>query len=263
MMKSHSNWILLFFSLFFLQQTEPGHASMQLDSVAFDLGSPAPSPYGASPNCQPVPAPSSSWGAASPYHASPDAQPAASPAPAPAPGGPSASQGPAADLFSGPGLGLSTIQSVLHSAPHDPALDRICGSTDYPDLCFPAIIPAVKGGKADLHVVVGSAIKAVMAQTELAVATATKLLRNAPPKMASALGDCKSSYGDAMDNLKQAMDALKSNDIGTVNTMLSAAITYSGDCTDGLEGQSSPLVDFNKKLRHMTSNCLAIAALMK
>ena len=77
------------------------------------------------------------------------------------------------------------------------------------------------------------AIKASIDRTNLTVAKATAIATSAAitPQVASIMGDCKDSYNDALDNYMSAMDA---RDVGTVNSMLSAAITDFSDCDDGL-----------------------------
>lgn len=100
-----------------------------------------------------------------------------------------------------------------------------------------------------------------MERTKLAVALAAKLA-SMPSPLASIYGDCKDSYNDAVENFESAKDALVTGDVGTMNSMLSAAITDFGDCDDGLLGQSSPLLDVDLALIHMTSNCLAIVSLI-
>ncbi|XP_057471954.1 uncharacterized protein LOC130760589 [Actinidia eriantha] len=109
------------------------------------------------------------------------------------------------------------------------------------------------------------AIKASIDRTNLAVAKATAIATSAAitPQMASIMGDCKDSYNDALDNYMSAMDALGARDVGTVNNMLSAAITDFSDYDDGVNGLESLVLEFDGTLTKMTSNCLAIASLMQ
>ncbi|THF96350.1 pectinesterase inhibitor 10-like [Camellia sinensis] len=164
---------------------------------------------------------------------------------------------------------MSFLSNMVKSVPllnqnSDPALKKICDSTDYPDVCLSAVVPKL-GGKNDLPSVIEMAIKAASEYTKVAVDTATKLASNPgiPPKMASIINDIRDSYSDALDNYNEAMEALQKHDVGTMNSMLSAAITDFSDCDDDLAGQSSPLLEFNGKLRKMTSNCLAIVSLIQ
>ncbi|KAL5541960.1 hypothetical protein UlMin_009670 [Ulmus minor] len=144
----------------------------------------------------------------------------------------------------------------------DPALKKLCANTDYPSLCLSSLSQFLKG-KLNPYSALESSIKASTVQAKTAMAAATKLAKN--PKTSkyaiAALKDCQDNYSDALDNLQAAMDALPSKDIGTANTMLSAVITDSETCEDSFEGDSL-MVDYNDKLRKMTSNCLAIASLI-
>ncbi|XP_057476848.1 pectinesterase inhibitor 10-like [Actinidia eriantha] len=164
---------------------------------------------------------------------------------------------------------VSASQAPSNSLPQipthaDPAIEKICKSTDYPDVCLAAVTPFLNG-KTDPESVLGMAIQASIDLTNIAVAKATTIATSAAitPQMASILGDCKDSYNDALDNYKSAMDALGASDVGTVNSMLSAAITDFSDCDDELNGLESPLLAFDGTLTKMTSNCLAIASLIQ
>lgn len=108
---------------------------------------------------------------------------------------------------------------------------------------------------------VGIAIKGATEHTKIAVSLAAKLAL-VPSPLASVYGDCKDSYDDALENFESAMNAHAVGDVGTMNSMLSAAITDFGDCDDGLSGKSSPLLDVGSALSQMTSNCLAIVSLI-
>jgi len=77
--------------------------------------------------------------------------------------------------------------------------------------------------------------------------------------------DCQELYDDAVVNLEDAVNAVKSSDIATVNTNLSAAMTDYSTCNDGFEesGEPNPLAYVADKLTKMVSNCLAISTLIK
>ncbi|CAL5346863.1 unnamed protein product [Camellia sinensis] len=146
----------------------------------------------------------------------------------------------------------------------NPVLSQICKSTDYVDLCISSIKPLIHG-KTDTVSVLEQAIKVAINNAKTAVAVATKIstIPNTPPDMKSIASDCKDSYEDALDNYQKALEALGIKDVGTMNSMLSAAITDSSDCDDRLSGNKSPLLDFDSKMKQMTSNCLAIVSLVK
>lgn len=109
------------------------------------------------------------------------------------------------------------------------------------------------------------AIRASSSQIRLTIAAADKLGHahaNNLPTVVSRLGHCKDSYRDALDNLQNAMDAIPDHDFGTINSMLSAAVTDFSDCDDAFEGMAQ-YSNHDGHLTKMVSNCLAIASLVK
>lgn len=144
-----------------------------------------------------------------------------------------------------------------------PGLKKICDSTDYPDVCLSTLGP-LAGPASDAASVLGVAIKAGSDFAKTAIATADTLATKpgTPPDEASSIKDCKDSYDDASYNFQNAADAFPKKDIGTMNTMLSAALTNVEDCKDALEGRDSPLNTISDTLRKMASNCLAIVDVM-
>ncbi|KAJ7980386.1 pectinesterase inhibitor-like [Quillaja saponaria] len=176
-------------------------------------------------------------------------------------------------LKQGPQNGdLFPTMTQLNSAPTptttNPDLKKICDTTDYPDICLNTISPLVPG-KTDALSVLHVAIKAAVEHVKLAQTAATKLSTltttadTRSSSSASGIKECKDTYNDALDNFQSAMDAIQRHDIGTINTMLSAAVTDFSQCEDAFQGLNSPLLDIDDKLHKMTSNCLAIASLMK
>lgn len=160
------------------------------------------------------------------------------------------------------------MEAVPQSIHADPTIKKICAATDYPELCISSITPlALLTGKTDLISIVELAIKAATEHTQVAVAVATKIATSPgiAPDTASIISDCKDSYEDAVDNYQLALEALSLRDVGTMNSVLSAAIMVFGDNDDFLAGKaSSPsLLEFNAKLIKMTSICLAIVDLNK
>ncbi|CAK9145652.1 unnamed protein product [Ilex paraguariensis] len=227
-MESHYYHTLFFISFFSLIIFNPSH------SIYGQHSSSEPSlPLDTPPNLQPV--------------SSPGPQPELSPTPTPTLA-PSSEHPPV---------------SVPPSTNIDPTIEKICASTDYPDLCLSTVTPLLKG-KNDIVSVLEVAIKASTNSTNLGLIMAKKLA-NMPgntPEMVSILNDCTNSYDTALYNFRNAMDAFPGRDIGTMNTMLSAVITNVGDCEDGLSGMDSPLSNCADKVIKMTSNCLAIISLI-
>ncbi|KAH7842750.1 hypothetical protein Vadar_008737 [Vaccinium darrowii] len=226
-MEPQNHQILLFLSLLFISTT----------AVSVPTAAPSPTPF------------------PSPELSTPES-------PTPSPDTPTPSPVLSPNYISFPPSSNLPSQPPSASGPvsTNPALEKICESTDYPEVCISTISPLLTG-PTDLKTVVGIAIKAAADHTKLAVSLATKLAAMSSP-LASTYGDCKDSYDDAVENFESAKDALATGDVGTMNSMLSAAITDFGDCDDGLLGQSSPLLDVDLALIHMTSNCLAIVSLI-
>lgn len=160
------------------------------------------------------------------------------------------------------------VDSVLTALPQasgneNPEIKRICDATDYPDVCLATL--GRYNGPSDIPAVLGIAIQAGLdfAKASLAMADRLTTQSGMPPDQVSSLTDCKDSYDDVSYNFQNANDALPGKDVGTMNTMLSAAITNVGDCMDGFEGMESPVATFSDKLKKMASNCLAIISQLK
>lgn len=81
-------------------------------------------------------------------------------------------------------------------------------------------------------------------------------------KIKTRFKDITDYYIDALENLQDAENAMKVKDIATVNINLSAALDDFGAYEDDW-GEKSPMSDFDAKLTHMASNCLAVANLVK
>ncbi|XP_073129720.1 uncharacterized protein [Henckelia pumila] len=161
---------------------------------------------------------------------------------------------------------LDDISKFLSSVKVDPEVEKICESTDHPSLCVATVSPLLKGENIDVKSVLEVAIKASSTFTQFVLSVAKKLAEKpgTPPEMQSILNDCKDSYDTALSNFEETITAFSQNDIGTMNSMLSAVMTFVGDCEDSFDGLGieSPLMDYSDKLTNMTSNCLAIVSLM-
>ncbi|KAF5737053.1 21 kDa protein-like [Tripterygium wilfordii] len=153
------------------------------------------------------------------------------------------------------------------SANVDPLVKKVCASTDYSSLCESSIAPLLSGAKdatADAVAMLELVIKAASEHTKLAIAEAEKLIAapTTPAKVLAMIKDCKDNYDDALDNYQSALDAIPARDIGTINSMLSAALTDYTTCDDGFEGLKSPVAAIDRLLSKMASNTLAVASLV-
>ncbi|CAL9219889.1 unnamed protein product [Arabidopsis halleri] len=150
----------------------------------------------------------------------------------------------------------SSPRSLLNPPLLSPEIKTICGKTDNPPLCESSVSPLLTPQlKPDTSSVLILAIQASINATKAAMATVEKV----------GASDCQELYDDAVVNLEDAVNAVKSRDIATVNTNLSAAMTDYSTCNDGFEeaGEPNPLADVADKLTKMVSNCLAISTLIK
>lgn len=78
---------------------------------------------------------------------------------------------------------------------------------------------------------------------------------------ADTVATCKDTFDGAVDNMKQALVYFDTNDIGGLNTYLSAAVGID-DCTDAMKqaGAAFPpaVTKISNNLAMQVSNCLAV-----
>ncbi|XVE82260.1 hypothetical protein DITRI_Ditri15bG0134000 [Diplodiscus trichospermus] len=145
----------------------------------------------------------------------------------------------------------------------DPNIKSLCDKTDQPSLCMSSISPFYNG-KSDVGSVVWMLMRAGTEQTKRAIRIATKMANDAKndPKKVSSLNDCKEVYDDALDNLQKSMDAITPKDVGTINTMMSAAISDYASCDDGFSGQPDPNAKGVSPMGKINENLMNIAAII-
>ncbi|KAK4388380.1 hypothetical protein Sango_2444600 [Sesamum angolense] len=147
----------------------------------------------------------------------------------------------------------------------NPEVKKICDSTDYPALCLTTVVPLLHG-KISIESVLEVSVKASdeFAKNTLSLAKKEIAKPGVSPRLLPTLKDCKDGYDTAVENFEKTINAFASHDVGTMRSMLSAVITFVGDCEDGFAEmqESSPLSTYAKQLTSMTSNCLAISSLM-
>ncbi|CAA7399866.1 unnamed protein product [Spirodela intermedia] len=148
---------------------------------------------------------------------------------------------------------------------------EVCNHTDNPDLCFSSVQPyifPVQGKPANAAAILDMEIKACSTKTQEARNVAAKIAADPATgkMMASIIQTCTDSYDDAIDNLDSAGKALAARDLATLNSMLSAAMTDYSTCEEGFQetpGINSPMAEYDDLLTKLSSNCLAIAELVK
>ncbi|XP_022748814.1 pectinesterase inhibitor-like [Durio zibethinus] len=153
------------------------------------------------------------------------------------------------------GKGVQTVS--------DPRIKSVCDKTDQPALCLACIAPFFNG-KSDLLSVIEMLIKAGTKQTKRAIATAAKMAKypKSNPKTVSRLNDCMESYDDALGNMQEAIDAIPVKDVGTISTMVSAAISDYGTCDDGFTGQPNPIPEGVSPMTKINKNLINIAGII-
>ncbi|CAN8269944.1 unnamed protein product [Cochlearia groenlandica] len=151
---------------------------------------------------------------------------------------------------------LNTPKNLMNQTLSSPEIKTICSKTNNPSLCESSVTPLLTAHlKPDVSSVLVLAIQASIDATKAAMAIVVEVSAD----------ECQELYDDAVTNLEDAINAVKSRDIPTVNTNISAAMTDYGTCDDGFEesGEPNPLGDVSDKLTKMVSNCLAISTLIK
>ncbi|XP_030549480.1 probable pectinesterase/pectinesterase inhibitor 13 [Rhodamnia argentea] len=155
------------------------------------------------------------------------------------------------------GVGLNHLDKVDHT------VVDICHQTDYPDVCIPTVSAHLKGTANPLSMLTAE-IEACTEKTKSAAAEVAKIAADPSTSSAEkmALSTCKENYNSALDSLSKAEKAAAAHDVGTLNSELSAVITYASTCDDSFIELSlkSPVEGADRILQKLGSNCLAIAA---
>ncbi|KAI3414408.1 PMEI domain-containing protein, partial [Psidium guajava] len=138
----------------------------------------------------------------------------------------------------------------------------ICHQTDYPDICISTVGAHLKGTANPLSMLAAE-IEACTEKTKSAAAEVVKVAADPSASSADkmALRTCKENYDSALDSLSNAQKAASAHDVGTLNSELSAVITYASTCDDSFTELSlkSPVEGADRILQKLGSNCLAIA----
>ncbi|XWS38941.1 hypothetical protein CRYUN_Cryun18bG0006900 [Craigia yunnanensis] len=215
---------------------------------------PPPSPV-STPISQPPPSPPHPGTASAPVPPTPQETPDSSPEPLSIKPKLSTIQISQPTVSLSVGVGVKTVS--------DPQVKSLCEKTDQPALCLASIAPFFNG-KSDLPSVIEMLIKAGTEQTKQAIATATKMAADpkSDPKTMSRFNDCKENYDDALDNMEEATDAIPLKDVGTIATMVSAAISDYGTCDDGFTGQPNPIPEGVSPMAKINENLMNIAGII-
>ncbi|ERN02692.1 probable pectinesterase/pectinesterase inhibitor 61 [Amborella trichopoda] len=168
-------------------------------------------------------------------------------------------------------LALLSATLFLASAPATDAsrpsrgLGSVCRHTDYPTLCQSAL---GRRQHVDPISATAASVKALMAKTAQARAYAQRLITSGRVYGMGKgnLKVCKENYSDALANLATSLKNLHSRAHADLLSNLSAVGTDIDTCDDGYKetpGLRSPMVNYQKNLSKMASNCLALATAVK
>ncbi|KAJ4850338.1 hypothetical protein Tsubulata_037454 [Turnera subulata] len=172
----------------------------------------------------------------------------------------SSSQQTPTDSPSTPGIAALNLAQTSK----DPTLQKLCGATDHPEACLSTIGPFLKGS-ADPDNILRTGIQGINKVFELAMNTAEKLMKD--PSLSNwvkqCLDVCIESFDSGLSDNEKALAALNDKDMGTLQTMLSAAISDVSSCTDAFAeqaGTESPLKGMEQQLDKLASNNMAICS---
>ncbi|XP_057948345.1 pectinesterase inhibitor-like [Malania oleifera] len=135
---------------------------------------------------------------------------------------------------------------------------NLCAHADYQALCKAVV-------KKEVHPAAATekAIQAALKQANSAKSLAAKLEAAKKGAARGAFDTCNDNFDDAISSLQTSLTSLKAKDKGTLSTNLSAVISDTVTCGDGLSegpaGFGADLVKANQLLRQHASNCLALA----
>ncbi|XP_062099840.1 uncharacterized protein LOC133805668 [Humulus lupulus] len=146
------------------------------------------------------------------------------------------------------------------------SINKICSVTQDPKLCAESILPHVRGHvdpvmalQTEINIFIGTMGKGI---TEMKAALKHS---STGTTTADCLRLCLDMYSTARMDLKQALQAIKSHDIGLLNSLLSGVITNIGTCDDTVSesGEELPLdTDLVNTIHKLADNCMDISAVL-
>ncbi|KAL3744606.1 hypothetical protein ACJRO7_013816 [Eucalyptus globulus] len=166
----------------------------------------------------------------------------------------------------------SAVSAVDDSSPNRGDLvSAACSHTLYFNICVSSLRSDPRTDvTVDLAGLATIALDQSIAHGERTISVIVDALRangssGADQSMLRCLSDCNEEYSDAVASLKESARAMKERDFDTVNSLVSAAMTDSGTCKDGLKEMAiydSSLSQRNKRFFKLCSNFLAISRLL-
>ncbi|KAB1202710.1 hypothetical protein CJ030_MR7G024230 [Morella rubra] len=153
---------------------------------------------------------------------------------------------------------LATITGLLaggaDAGEHSDNTKDLCHRADFQPLCR-----SVVKGLNEPHAALESAINQLISHSHRAKGLAGRHGKSQNVDV------CKENFDDAIFNLKTSLKNLKTRDLDSLNTNLSAALSDYVTCDDAFteSSQNNPIGDTDTLLRHMASNCLYLSSLLK
>ncbi|KAG8640119.1 putative pectinesterase/pectinesterase inhibitor 28 [Manihot esculenta] len=145
---------------------------------------------------------------------------------------------------------LATTTTLLFGSQATAKVSDICSVTDYKPLCR-----ATLKGISDPYKALEAAIDQAIIKTRHAYYLSRTMGSD------QNIDICKEMFDSGVTDLESSLKALKVNDKGTLNSQLSAVISYYSTCDDTYSeaGETNPLTKVTGVLTHMVANCLALA----
>ncbi|PIA61075.1 hypothetical protein AQUCO_00300532v1 [Aquilegia coerulea] len=158
-------------------------------------------------------------------------------------------------------------QTQQAKAPVNPEVKKVCDATDNPMLCMATVSPLLQG-KFDVVSILQTEVNACKTLSQTLLDKSVKLSADPStiPDVAKTLKTCKENYESVIDNMEKTIQAIAEKDLGTVNTMLSAAIADVSTCGENFSEVATnpnPLVDMEQSVTNLVGNCLSISASLK
>ncbi|XP_077240377.1 putative invertase inhibitor [Tasmannia lanceolata] len=146
-------------------------------------------------------------------------------------------------------------------------ISQTCNKTFHFDLCVSSLESDPNSLKTDVKGLAEISINLSIIQATEAISQLRTLIMNNSNDAYTdgCLKDCLDDYIDAVGNLRECNKAFSEGSYGTVNTLVTAAMSDSGACEDGFQekpGYVSPLIGRSDFFNKLCSNSLSITNLL-
>ncbi|KAI7999958.1 hypothetical protein LOK49_LG09G00424 [Camellia lanceoleosa] len=147
----------------------------------------------------------------------------------------------------------------------NPAIKKICDSTDYSAVCASSVVPYLINGKTDRASVLIMQVNAGIHATERGIQI-TKRAMNQPSTsyVAQRVNLCLQEYDSALDDWKGALGFVKARREFEVANVLTTIVSHTSVCEDSFAEDPTfnmstfPFVKINDLIRTMAGSALSI-----